>query len=95
MTGVFGHLALVAAAFATMLAPATVSASAQQITSFARSGTYVIDGSTPVDARTRDLVDVYMEQRRNRELEEAERRNRVILFQYHGNTSFDQQLGRF
>ena len=92
--GVVSFAAMVAGA--TLVAAANFSAAqAQQVTSFARSGTYYIDGSTPVDAKTRALVDVYLEQRRNRELEEAERRDRVTLFQYHNNTSMDLQLGRF
>lgn len=80
---------------AAVSAVGMLTAGAQEITGFPQSGTYYVDGSTPVDARTRDLVDAYMAQRRTRQLEEAARRDSIKTFEYHGNTLMDQQFGRF
>ncbi|VAW10159.1 hypothetical protein MNBD_ALPHA09-1178 [hydrothermal vent metagenome] len=54
-----------------------------------------IDGSTPVDARTKALVDAYFDEIRNRQEAKAEERERFNRFIYHDNIVGAQQFGRW
>jgi len=54
-----------------------------------------IDGSTPVDARTKARVDAYFDEIRNREEARAEERERFNRFIYHDNIFGAQQIGRW
>lgn len=54
-----------------------------------------IDGSTPVDARTRARVDAYFDEIENREQAKAEERTRLNRFIYHDNSFGSQQFGRW
>jgi len=54
-----------------------------------------IDGSTPVDARTRARVDAYFDQIRNLEQARVEERERFNRFIYQDNISGAQQIGRW
>jgi len=54
-----------------------------------------IDGSTPVDARTKARVDAYFDEIRNREEARAEDRERFNRFIYHDNIFGAQQIGRW
>ena len=54
-----------------------------------------IDGRTPVDQRTRDLVDAYLIHKELLDQEEAERRERYELFIYQDNIHSERPHGRF
>lgn len=54
-----------------------------------------IDGRTPVDQRTRDLVDAYLIYKEQLDREEAERRERFELFIYQDNIHSEHPFGRY
>ena len=71
------------------------TAVAQNFNDFNNRTSIFIDGSTPVDARTKALVDAHFDQIRDREQAKAEERQRLDRFIYHDNTFGAQQSGRW
>ena len=88
-----GHVVL---AWVIGLAAATVIAlpvSAQQYPDY--SSNVYIDGSVPVDARTRSLVDAYVAHRERLDREEAERRELFQMHIYQDRAAGTQSYGRY
>jgi len=83
----------VAALGISLLAFVHQSVAAQEI--FDGRQSIYIDGSTPVDARTKARVDAYFDEIRNREQARAEARMRLDRFIYHDNAFGAQQVGRW
>ena len=74
------------AALAGALAIAAIAAPAgaqESYSSYGGSQNLYIDGNTPIDNRTRDLVDAYVIHKEILDREEAERLQRLELFIYH------------
>lgn len=84
-TGKFKASTIAAAALAFALAASPA---------LGQSSIYV-DGSTPVDPRTRALVDAYFDQLENKRRARAEERERFDRFIHHDNLFGLQQQGRF
>lgn len=70
-----------------------LAAQSQDFASAPRS--IYVDGSTPVDPRTRSRVDAYFEQIENIERAKVEEQERFQRFIYHDNIFGPQQSGRF
>lgn len=84
---------LAAALCAGIVACGAGGAAAQQ--PFDGQSSIYVDGSTPVDSRTRALVDAYMDQLDNERRARAEERERFDRFIHHDNVFGLQQQGRY
>jgi len=78
---------------AALAVPVVVPASAQQFHDGSTS--FYIDGSVPVDERTRDAVEAYIEQKRIDDAREAERREKEELFIFKDRIYSGQSYGRY
>jgi hypothetical protein len=81
-----------ALALAAGIGLAPIAAAQQFLTS---PGSFYIDGGTPVDPQTRDLVDAYLQQKKIEDLREAERLEGLELFIYKDRIYTGSSFGRF
>lgn len=78
-----------------LAASLAVSLTAEAQQAFSEQQSIYIDGATPVDARTKALVDAYFDEIRNRQQAKVEERERFNRFIYHNNIAGAQQFGRW
>lgn len=73
--------------------PAFYQAAAQQV--YDGRSSFYIDGRTPVDARTREQVEAYIQEQRIADQREAERLERLELFIFQDRIYTGTSYGRY